>query len=131
MDDPTDPRQHRGRLPGNRIQSALRAAGTLSLFRTVARSQVDAEHPDVVVDSQRVAWLAGLAGGMADAAAASVDATHELRRVAGPRRKDLRRAAAQIRSTGLVGEDRATFVADQLLLSAFDGRPVTRSCLSG
>lgn len=125
MDAPTGSGRRRAQLPGNRVQSALLAVGMLRHFQALAGRQVDDEHPDVVVDSERVARLARLADKMANSATDPVDAVPALLRgVAGRRRKDLHRAAAQIRSAGWVGEDRATFVADQLLLSAFDGRPV-------
>ncbi|HEY4021739.1 MAG TPA: hypothetical protein VGM75_23845, partial [Pseudonocardiaceae bacterium] len=89
-----------------------------------ARRQIDADEPVIVSSTKRSEQLGRMAMRFALDGHMDSAAVVELRSAAGRRRKELRRAAASMRLGGGVNENRSSYIANQLLLSAATGQPL-------
>lgn len=111
------------RTPGP-IARLLDALGTSSLLQSLGDQELDEPRPKVVWHTQRSSELRDLAFALVDAGRDDDGAAGDLARAAGRHTKELRRAAATIRSDRWVDEDLAGYRAERLLVAAATGRPV-------
>ena len=115
--DRVDPVTRRGRVIG--------AVALLALFKRTSDQQIDADVPQVVFLSGRAERLRDLALALGADAREDPAAVQELRAAGGRRgERDLRVAAAALRSLGLIHEDRIHNLANRLLLAAAADKPV-------
>lgn len=89
------------------------------------REQLDADAPVVRAITKRSRRLGAMAGEFAVAGRTDPAAVAALRAAAGRHHKDLRRAAAGFRFDGGAEESRGAYLANQLLLAAATGQPVS------
>ncbi|HVC68347.1 MAG TPA: hypothetical protein VND44_12190 [Acidimicrobiales bacterium] len=111
------------RTPGP-IARLLGALGTSSLLQSLGDQELDEPHPQVVWHTARSSELRRVAFDLVDAGRDDIEATVVLARAAGRHAKELRRAAATIRSDRWIDEDLASYRAERLLVAAATGRPV-------
>ena len=111
------------RTPGP-IARLLGALGTSSLLQSLGDQELDEPHPRVVWHTERSSELRNLAFALVDAGRHDGGAARVLARAAGRHTKELRRAAATIRSDRRIDEDLASYRAERLLVGAATGRPV-------
>lgn len=111
------------RTPGP-IARLLGALGTRSLLRSLGDQELDEPRPKVVWHTECSSELRDLAFALVDAGRDDDGAAGVLARAAGRHAKELRRAAATIRSDRWVDEDLESYRAERLLVAAATGRPV-------
>jgi hypothetical protein len=111
------------RTPGP-IARVLGAIGTSSLLRSLGDQELDEPRPKVVWNTVRSSELRHLAFDLVDSDRDDTEAAAVLARAAGRHTKELRQAAATIRSDRRVDEDRTSHRAERLLVAAATGRPV-------
>ena len=111
------------RTPGP-IARLLDALGTSSLLKSLGDQELDEPRPKVVWHTGRSSELRDLAFALVDGGRDDDGAADVLARAAGRHTKELRRAAATIRSDRRVDEDLESHRAERLLVAAATGRPV-------
>jgi len=111
------------RAPGP-VARLLGALGTGSLLQSLGDQELDEPRPKVVWHTQRSSELRSLAFALVDAGRDDDGAAGVLARAAGRHTKELRRAAATIRSDRRVDEELESHRAERLLVAAATGRPV-------
>ena len=103
---------------------ALGSLGSRALLKSLEDQDLDAPRPRVTLYTWRSDRLRRQALALADTGRADDQAALDLARAAGRHRKELRRAAAAIRTGGADVEELAAYQANQLLLAAASGQPV-------
>jgi hypothetical protein len=124
----------RWRKSPGRITRALGAIGVGALVHSLGDQELDAAEPKVVWHTPRSSSLRDVAVELAAEGRDDHEAVGVLTRAAGRHTKELRRAAATIRSEGRHREDLACARADRLLVAAATGRavdPLTAVQLAG
>ncbi len=106
------------------ITRALGAIGVGALLQSLGDQELDAPDPKVVWHTERSSALRALAMALAESGRADSSAVRELAAAAGRHPKELRRAAATLRSGGWAEEDLVSCRANRLLVSAATGQPV-------
>ncbi len=105
------------------VTKALGAIGVVALVNSLGDQELDEPDPKVVWHTARSSALRSLAVELASAGRDDPRAVGELARAAGRHVKELRRAAATIRSGGWAEEDLVGCRANRLLVAAATGRP--------
>jgi hypothetical protein len=105
------------------MAKALGGIGIFGLLKVMENRGLDSPKPSVVSYTKRSQDLRRLALDLAEDGRDDTAAMQELVQAAGSHRKELRRAAASIRSDGYDVEDPTCHQANRLLLAAAAGEP--------